>query len=85
MPYHKSNKKRMKTSALERQRNRASRSDMKSVIKDLKGCKSRTEAEKMLRNAVSTIDKAAGKNLIHKNKAARDKSKLAAFVATLPS
>ena len=47
MPYHKSNKKRMKTSALERQRNRARRSDMKSVIKELRGCKTKAEAEKM--------------------------------------
>jgi small subunit ribosomal protein S20 len=75
----------MKTSALARQRNRAARSDMKSIVKELKACKSRAEAEKIFRDAASTIDRAAGKNLIHKNKAARDKSKLAAFVASLPS
>lgn len=74
----------MKTSAQARQRNRAARSDMKSIVKELKSCKNRAEAEKILRVAAITIDRAADKNLIHKNKAARDKSKLAAFVASLP-
>lgn len=83
MPSHKSCKKRMKTSQAERMRNRGMRSRMIRAIKDLRACTARAEAEIKLKHAVSMLDKAAQKNLLHKNKAARDKSKLTAFTSSL--
>jgi small subunit ribosomal protein S20 len=70
----------MKTSALANQRNRADRSQMKKIVKDIRASKSKVEAEKLLKEAIGVIDKAAGKKLIHKNKAARDKSRLTTHV-----
>lgn len=80
MPSHKSCKKRMKTAALANQRNRADRSHMKKLVKDIRTSKSKTDAENILKVAIGVIDKAAGKKLIHKNKAARDKSRLTAHI-----
>lgn len=83
MPQHKSCKKRMKTSASERERNRAIRSHMKRSVKTLESCKTRGEAENLLKDVISIIDRASQKRIIHKNKAARDKSKLVSFVNEL--
>ncbi|MCP4704713.1 MAG: 30S ribosomal protein S20 [candidate division Zixibacteria bacterium] len=83
MPSHKSCKKRMKTSLAERLRNRGLRSRMIRAIKDLKACTTREEADTMLKSAVSIIDKAAQHNIIHKNKAGHNKSKLTTFTAGL--
>ena len=70
----------MKTAARANQRNRSDRSHMKKLVKDIRASKSKTEAENMLKVAIGVIDKAAGKKLIHKNKAARDKSRLTAHI-----
>ncbi len=40
-----------------------------------------TQLKKLFRTASSSIDKAKSKGLIHKNKASRDKSRLAAKLA----
>lgn len=45
--------------------------------------KSFDEASKALRFAVAALDRAAGKSLLHKNMAARKKSRLYAQVARL--
>jgi len=79
LPQHKSCKKRMRTSAEERARNRALRSHMAKSIKTLENCSTKEEADKIINDVFSIIDKAAQKNVIHENKAARDKSKLMAF------
>ncbi|UCD94552.1 MAG: 30S ribosomal protein S20 [Candidatus Zixiibacteriota bacterium] len=83
MPNHKSCKKRMKSSAAERERNRAMQSHMRKSIKALQNCKTRTEADNLLNDVVSLIDKAAKKRVIHKKKAARHKSKLTSYVRGL--
>ncbi len=83
LPQHKSCKKRVKTSAIERYRNRAVRSAMSKAIKSYKESTDKAEAEKGLNNVLSLIDKAARKNVIHKNKAGRDKSKMVAHLARL--
>lgn len=83
MPHHKSCKKRMKTSVIDRERNRAVRSRMKRSVKALRDCKTRAEAETMVNDVMSVIDKAAQSNVIHKKKAARDKSRLMAMVGRL--
>ncbi len=83
MPQHKSCKKRMKTSEVERERNRALRSQMTKVIKNLRNCKTRAEADAIIGDVTGLIDRASRQNIIHKNKAARDKSRLMAFVKNL--
>ena len=83
MPHHKSCKKRMRTSEEEQLRNRAIRTTLKGSIKDLRATEKSEEAAAKYKMAVSNIDKAASKNIIHKNKAARLKSRLAGFVDSL--
>jgi len=73
----------MKTSILSRERNRAMRSHMKKSIKELRDCQTRAEAETMINNVMSVIDKAAQNRIIHKKKAARDKSRLMAMVGRI--
>jgi len=73
----------MKTSAAERERNRALRSQMAKSIKTMRNCKTRVEADGMLKDVISIIDKASRKNVLNKKKAARDKSRLMAFVNNL--
>jgi small subunit ribosomal protein S20 len=65
----------MKTSQLARQRNRRVKSGIRVALKDFQA-----DQEKSLDkvNAMAKVlDKAAAKNVIHKNKAARLKSRLA--------
>ncbi len=83
MPHHKSCKKRMRTSGEEQLRNRAIRTTLKSSIKDLKATQKPEEAAAKYTATVRNIDKAASKKIIHKNKAARLKSRLAGFVDSL--
>jgi len=76
MPKHKSAKKRVKTNAKRQMRNRAAKSTLKSTLKTLK----ETVAEKpeeALRDIHSVLDKAANRRIIHRNKAARLKSRAA--------
>ncbi len=75
----------MKTSTAERARNRMILSQVNKAIRALKNCSTRGEAESMLKNVISLIDKASRKNIVHKNKAARDKSNLTSFVDSLSS
>ena len=83
VPNHKSCAKRMKTSANERDRNRAFRSRLRAAIKDVRTEASKEEAEKKLVAAASLLDKAAGYGLIHTKNADRNKSRLAKFVQKL--
>lgn len=80
MPIIKSAKKRVKTAAKANVRNTRTRRDMREAIKAfnkaLEAGKS-TEVFKLQSAAVSAIDIAAKKNVIHKNKAARSKARLA--------
>ncbi len=74
MPNIKSAKKRVLISKARSEANKADKSELKTVIK-----KARAEGADaaVIKTAVVTVDKAAGKGLIHKNKAARLKSQLA--------
>ena len=83
MPSHKSNFKRMKTSAKERERNRAYRSRLRAALKEVRGVTSKDEASAKLKEAFSLLDKAASRGLIHKSNAARNKSRLAMAINKL--
>ena len=77
MPTHKSAAKRMKTAAAARRRNRRIKSTIRTVTKSLENEKDPTKKSQMAGSIASAVDKAAGKKVIHKNKAARIKSRLA--------
>mgnify|MGYP003492959404 CR=1 len=83
MPSHKSCVKRIKTSARERARNRGYRSQLRDAVKAVRTQTKKTEALKALQEAVVVLDKAASSGLIHKNNAARNKSRLSKLVAKL--
>lgn len=80
MPNIKSSERSVKTDAERRARNFAVRSTIRTVSR--KVLESVTagngdEAKALLINASRTIDKAASKGVVHKNAAARKKSRLA--------
>jgi small subunit ribosomal protein S20 len=87
MPIIKSAQKHMRQSQKRRLRNRAAKSTLKTVIKKVRAeieGHDRDAAEKAFLQAVPTIDRAASKGFIHKNAAARYKSRLARQVHALP-
>ncbi len=83
MPNHKSAKKRMRQNEKRRQINRSNRSRMRTAIKKLRAALTggdANETQQLLPATVSTIDKAVNKGIIHRNTAARYKSRLTARV-----
>ena len=79
MPNIKSAIKRVKTSEKRRQRNASQRSALKTAIKAFETAAAGTDmeaAQAALRTACKKLDKAVTKGLIHKNAAARKKSRL---------
>ncbi len=79
MAHSKSAKKRIKIAERNRQRNKSMRSKYKTSLKKVKSSISEGVAEEMnksLSMAQKLVDKAARKGVIHKNKAARLKSRI---------
>ena len=74
MPNIKSAKKRVLVAKQRTEANKAAKSRLKTVLKKAHAEGADAAAVK---TAVVSVDKAAGKGLIHKNKAARLKSQLA--------
>lgn len=74
MPNIKSAKKRVLVASLRNERNKAAKTELKTVLKKARAEDATAEAVKA---AAIKLDKSAGKGLIHKNKAARLKSRLA--------
>ncbi len=72
----KSQKKRILTNAKAAERNRAVRSELKTRVKKAESTVGTDENEAAVRAAVKRLDSAASKGVIHKNTAARRKSRL---------
>ena len=75
----KSSKKRNATNELQRQRNVAVKSRMKTSVKQAMTAIEAKDAEKakaLLSDALAEIDRAAAKGMIHRNSASRKKSTL---------
>jgi small subunit ribosomal protein S20 len=72
----KSQKKRILTNAKAAERNRAVRSELKTRVKKAESTVGTDENEAAVRAAVKRLDAAASKGVIHKNTAARRKSRL---------
>ncbi len=86
MPITKSAVKQLRKSRERRRRNRAAKSSLKTAIKKVRSGlegRDREGAEKAFAEAVPLVDEAASKGLIHKNAAARYKSRLAHQLHTL--
>ncbi len=79
MPNHKSAEKRVRQSEKRRQINRSHRTRLRTSIKKLRGALTSADAgelKTLLPETISTIDKAVQKGVLHKNAAARYKSRL---------
>jgi small subunit ribosomal protein S20 len=82
----KSARKAARQSERRRKHNASLRSELRTAIKNADKSIAggdKDAAQKVFREAMSTIDRIADKNIIHKNKAARHKSQLAARLKTL--
>lgn len=80
MANHKSAIKRIRANATKRLRNRYQAKTTRNAIKKLRGATSKNEATPLLSTVISMLDRLAKKNVIHKNKASNNKSKLTKFV-----
>jgi len=77
----KSQKKRNLTNAKRAERNKAARSELKTRIKTAVRAAGTGDADATLQVAQRRLDQAAAKGIIHKNQAARRKSRLMKAVA----
>jgi small subunit ribosomal protein S20 len=75
--------KRARQNKKHRERNKHYKSLMKTAIKRVLSTKDKKTAEEVLGKTVSLLDKLATKRIIHKNKAANQKSRLTLFVNKL--
>ncbi|SDC73603.1 MULTISPECIES: 30S ribosomal protein S20 [unclassified Candidatus Frackibacter] len=79
MPTSKSATKRVRTTARKAKRNKVSKDALKDAIKDFEAAVEENNvelAEEKLNEAKKVIDKSVTKGILHKNNAARKKSKL---------
>jgi len=84
MANHKSAEKRVRQNAKRNDINRSNRSKLRTQIKKLRSAVAASDKKlsgELLNPTVSTIDKAVIKGIIHKNTAARYKSRLTKHVA----
>ncbi len=82
MPRIKSAKKAMRQSRRHAVTNRAQRSALRTALKRVHAASNEQEASTAYAAAVRLLDRAAQKGLIHRNNAARHKSRLAKYVRT---
>ena len=85
MPQHKQFEKAVKISDKARERNKAAKSRVRTLVKKVRTAPSREEAEKLFRVASSVIDSTARKGIIKKETASRKKSRLSKFIAGMSS
>ena len=83
MPQHKSCEKRVKTNLKSNRRNVSYKTQMKSSIKKLRSITDKEVIQDELKKTYSLLDKLASKKIIHKNKAANQKAKLAKYANSL--
>ncbi|HEX6434910.1 MAG TPA: 30S ribosomal protein S20 [Gemmatimonadales bacterium] len=81
MPRIRSAAKRMRQARARATLNRTQRSQLRSALKRVRAATG-AEAESAYAEAVKLLDRAGQKNIIHRNAAARQKSRLAKLVAS---
>lgn len=85
MPHHKSAAKRVITNEKSRRRNTAAMSHLRTRLRTVRAATTRADAEKLLRGAISLLDRTAAKGIIKKETANRQKSRLTSFASRLPA
>lgn len=83
MANHKSAEKRVRQIEKRRLHNRYYAKTMRNAVAKLRATKEKAVAVELLPKVTSMLDKLAKRNIIHKNKAANLKSKLAKIVNNL--
>lgn len=83
MANHKSAIKRIRSNNAKRLRNRYQAKTTRTFIKRLRNTNDKSEAQELLKKVSGMLDKLAKNNVIHKNKASNNKSKLAKYVSSL--
>ncbi len=84
----KSAEKRTRQSISRNARNRSQRSRMRGAVKTLRAAVDagdKAKAEELLGSTISLVDATAQKGVIHRNAAARTKSRLTRAVSTMKS
>jgi small subunit ribosomal protein S20 len=76
MAHHKSAKKRIRSSERKKAVNKMTDSKIKTVIKKTLAADKKEELEVLYKEAIAILDKGTSKGRLHKNNAARKKSKL---------
>ena len=76
MAHHKSAKKRIRSSERKKAVNKMTDSKIKTVVKKTLATDKKEELEKLYKEAISVLDKGTSKGRLHKNNAARKKSRL---------
>lgn len=83
MANHKSALKRIRSSESKRVRNRYQHKTTRTFIKRLEETKDKKEASELYQKVAAMIDKLAKRNIIHRNKASNQKSRLQLLVNSL--
>jgi small subunit ribosomal protein S20 len=86
MPNTPSAKKRMRQDAVRRLRNRSTKSTLRSQLRKVReaiDAKQVETSETEFKTLAQKLDKAAAHNVIHKNRAARTKSRLSKAIKSL--
>ncbi len=80
MPKLRSAKKSVRTNLKAQARNKIIRSRMRTALKKVRTAADKTTAEEALGQAISIVDSTVRKGKLHRNTAARYKSRLSRFV-----
>lgn len=83
MANHKSALKRVRQTETRNERNRYQHKTTRNAVRKLRSLTDKKEAEKLMPEVASMLDKLAKTNIIHKNKAANLKSSIARYVGGL--
>lgn len=83
MANHTSSKKAIRSSAKKRLQNRYQHVTTRNMVKKLRTTTDHAMAVELYKTVSSALDKLAKRNIIHRNKAANNKSKLARLVNSL--
>lgn len=83
MPQHPSAVKRVRQNEKHRRRNRQQHAHVRALVRKIRATDDREEAQALLPEAKSGLDRLASKGILHRNKAANYKSKLEKHVNAL--
>ncbi|HEX9582509.1 MAG TPA: 30S ribosomal protein S20 [Gemmatimonadales bacterium] len=81
MPRIKSAKKRLRQSIRHTALNRQQRATLRTALRKVRSAATPEEARTAYRAAEKLLDRAARRNIVHRNAAARQKSRLLRFIA----